>query len=146
MATSLAIGHAGRVEVLWVLLAVAVCVAVGYVGYRIEPHHVSKDGKRFLTVGQWLSMHGDPDGRRREVWVRVLPDGQLQVDSKRRLHREVSHWSLEGKAPAAPPKRAVYVLRTVSNLGTLQRMTIRLPSKSRAVNTLDDLLPSTRAS
>jgi hypothetical protein len=133
------------VEVVWVLLALAVCLAIGYLGYRIEPHHVSKDGTRFLSMGQWLSTHGDPDGRKREVWARVLPDGQLQIDSKRRLHREVTLWSLEGKSPSPPPKREVYVLRTVSNLGTLQRMTLRLPSKSRAVTTLDALLSKAKS-
>lgn len=130
-------------DVLWVLLALVVCLAIGYVGYRIEPHHVSKDGKRFLSIGQWISTHGDPEGRKREVWVRVLPDGQLQIDSKRRMHREVTNWSLEGKSPEPPPKREVYVLRTVSSLGTLQRMTLKLPAKSRAVKTLDGLLPRT---
>lgn len=131
-------------EVLWVALALVACLAIGYLGYRIEPHHVSKDGHRFLSVGQLLSTHGDPEGRRREVWIRVLPDGQLQVDTKRRLRREVTHWSLEGKSPDPPPKREVYVLRTISNLGAMQRMTIKMPSKSRAVQTLDGLLSTTR--
>lgn len=132
--------QAGRVDVFWVVVAVAVCVALGWLGYRIEPHHVSKDGRRFLGIGQWISTHGNPEGRRREVWVHVLADGQLQVEAKRRLHREVSHWWLEGKSSEPPPRRQVYVLRTITNLGTTQRMTIKLPTKSRAVTTLDGLL------
>lgn len=125
---------------VWIVLALAVCVAVGYLGYRIEPHHVNKDATRFLTTSQQISAHGDNEGRRHEAWIRVLADGQLQVDSKRRLHREVTHWSLEGKASDPPPRREVYVLRTINNMGAPQRMTIKLPAKSRAVKTLDDLL------
>jgi len=128
------------VQVLWIVLAIVVCVAVAYLGYRIEPHHVNKDATRFLTTSQQISAQGDNEGRRHEAWIRVLADGQLQVDSKRRLHHEVTHWSLEGKSPDPPPKREVYVLRTINNVGGLQRMTIKLPAKSRAVKTLDDLL------
>ena len=47
--------QAGDVDLLWMLLAVAVCVGLFYVGYRIEPHHVSKDGTRFLCTGQWIT-------------------------------------------------------------------------------------------
>lgn len=126
------------------MLALAVCVAVSYLGYRIEPHHVNKDATRFLTTSQLIGVHGDNEGRRREAWIRVLADGQLQVDSKRRLHREVTHWTLEGKAPDPPARRQVYVLRTINNLGAPQRMTIKLPAKSRAVNTLDELLAKSK--
>lgn len=129
---------------LWIILAIAVCVAVGYLGYRIEPHHVNKDATRFLTTSQLVGAQGNNEGRRREAWVRVLPDGQLQIDSKRRLHREVTHWSLEGKAPDPPPRREIYVLKTMNNIGVMQRMTIKLPAKSRAVRTLDELLVKTR--
>ena len=119
------------------LLALAVCAGLFYIGYRLEPHHVSKDGSRFLSSGQWISNQGDPSGRRREVWVRVLPGGQLQVDVKRRMRHDVTHWSIEGKSADPPPRRAVYVLRSISHLGTTQRMTIKVPAKSRAVDILD---------
>jgi hypothetical protein len=131
-------------QALWIVLAIGVCVAVGYLGYRIEPHHVNKDATRFLTTSQQISAQGDNEGRRREAWIRVLPDGQLQIDSKRRLHREVTHWTLEGKAPDPPPRREVYVLRTLNNMGGLQRMTIKLPARSRAVKTLDELLAKSK--
>ena len=72
VAKSDAMRQAGAVDVLWMILAIGVCAALGYLGYRIEPHHVSKDGSRFLCTGQWISPQGDPDGRRREVWVEVL--------------------------------------------------------------------------
>ncbi|MGZ4740141.1 MAG: hypothetical protein ACXVLM_13110 [Ilumatobacteraceae bacterium] len=131
-------------SVLWMILAIGVCIGLWYVAYRIEPHHVSKDGTRFLSSGQSISTAGDPEGRRREVWVTVLPGGRLQIDIKRRLRHDVTHWFIEGKAPEPPPRRAVYVLRTVSNLGTTQRMTIKVPAKSRAVATMDEAIAMSR--
>ena len=122
------------------LLAIAVCAGLLYLGYRIEPHHVSKDGSRFLSSGQWISSQGQPEGRRREVWVNVLNDGQLQIDVKRRMRHDVTHWSIEGKSADPPPRRAVYVLRTLNHLGVTQRMTIKVPAKSRAVGILDEAI------
>ena len=88
-----------------------------------------------------ITASGDNDGRRREVWISVLPSGQLEVDVKKRLHHEVTTWALEGKGSTPPPKRSAYVLRTLSH-GATQRMILTMPAKSRAVLTLDSLLPS----
>ena len=132
--------QAGPVDVVWMLLAVAMCAGLLYLGYRIEPHHVSKDGTRFLTTGQWLTPQGGTDGRKREVWITVLANGQVQVDVKRRMHHDVTHWAIEGQAPNPPPRREVYVLHSPDASGSTQRMTIKLPAKSRAVDTLDEAL------
>ena len=129
------------VDALWLVLAIAVCAGMFYVGYRIEPHRVSKDGRRFLCTGQWISAHGENEGRRREVWISVLSSGQLEVDVKKRVHREVATWALEGKGSTPPPKRTAYVLRTLSE-GATQRMILTMPAKSRAVGILDALLPN----
>ena len=134
------IGQAGRVDVVWMVLAIGFCVGLLYLGYRIEPHHVSKDGKRFLCTGQWLSAHGDADGRKREVWVTCSPDGQLHVDVKRRLRHDVTHWSLEGKAPNPPPCQRSTCCAPVNVLGGRRPMTIKVPSKSRAVAILDEAM------
>jgi hypothetical protein len=128
------------------VLAIAVCAGLLYLGYRIEPHHVSKDGTRFLGSGQWISPQGAPEGRRREVWVKVLPDNQLQVDVKRHMHHDVTHWSIEGKSGEPPPKRAIYVLRSLDHRGVTQRMTIKIPAKSRAVQSLDAAMASRTSS
>jgi hypothetical protein len=124
------------------LLALAVCAALVYLGYRIEPHHVSKDGSRFLCSGQWIGSDGDNDGRKREVWVSVLAENQLQIDVKRRLKHDVTIWSIEGKSTSPPPRREVFVLRSINALGGTERMAIKLPAKSRAVKMLDAMLPS----
>lgn len=132
--------QAGSVDVFWMLVAIAICAGLLFLGYRIEPHHVSRDGHRFLCTGQWLSPQGDTDGRKREVWVKVKPKGQLEVDVKRRLRHDVTQWWIEGKADKPPPRREVYVLRTTNILGQTERMTIKVPSKSRAVPTLDEAM------
>jgi hypothetical protein len=134
--------QAGHVDAFWMLLAIATCAGLFYLGYRVEPHHVSKSGNRFLCTGQWIGPDGDTDGRKREVWVSVLADNQLQVDVKRRLKHDVTIWSIEGKSTAPPARREVYVLRTINILGGTQRMTLKLPAKSRAVGILDAMLPS----
>ena len=132
--------QAKRVDVWWLLLALGVCLVLLYLGYRIEPHHVNKDGRRFLCTGQWISAEGDLDGRRREVWVDVEQSGQLRVDVKIRLRHDVTHWWIEGKSPKPPRRRTVYALRTINILGGVERMTIQLPAKSRAVRVLDELM------
>ena len=134
------IGKAAHVDVIWLILGIGLCVGLIYLGYRLEPHRVSKDGKRFLCSGQRLSGNGATDGRKREVWISVLDGGQVQVDVKRHMRRNLSHWTLEGKAPSPPAGKAVYVLRTVNDEGMLDRMAIRLPAKSRAVPVLDEVL------
>ncbi len=132
--------QAKPVDALWLLLALGVCAVLVYLGYRIEPHHVNKDGSRFLCTGQWISAEGDLDGRRREVWVDVEQSGQLRVDVKIRLRHDVTHWWIEGKSPKPPRRRTVYALRTINILGGVERMTIQLPAKSRAVRVLDELM------
>ena len=127
---------------MWLLLAIAVCAGLLYLGYRLEPHHISKSGKRFLCTGQRISPQGDTEGRKREVWVTVLDSGELQVDVKKRMHHDVTTWSIEGKSPSPPPKREVYVLRSINASGTTDRLTVKVPAKSRAVGILDSLLPS----
>jgi len=141
-----AMSKAVRVDVFWMVLAVLVCGALVYAGYRIEPHHVSKKGDRFLATGQWITSDGEANGRRREVWVNVMPDRQLQVDVKRRLHHDVSHWWIEGKSPSPPRRREVYVLRAVTVWGSTQRMTIQVPAKSKIIPTLEEKLPNSEKS
>ncbi len=140
-----AMRQAGRVGLIWLLLAIAVCAGLIYLAFRLEPHHVSKDGRRFLATGRFISDHGEPAGGRREVWVSVTDGSQLlQIGVKRRMRHDLSQWTIEGKSPNPPPRRAVYVLRSVTAAGPIQRMTIQVPSKSRAVAILDEVLASPR--
>jgi hypothetical protein len=134
------IGQAVEVDVVWLILGIGLCVGLIYFGYQLEPHRVSKDGRRFLCSGQRISATGETDGRKREAWISVLDGGQLQVDVKRHMRRHLSHWTLEGKAPKPPEGKAVYVLRTVNDQGALDRMAIKVPANSRAVPVLDEVI------
>ena len=137
--------QAALVDVFFVALAVAGCAALMYIGYRMEPHYASKDGRRFLGTGQWITTLGNPEGRKREVWITVLPDARLEMTIKRGFRRTASNeWSLEGKSAEPPPRRAVYILRSRNAEGAMQRMTVQLPAKSRSVAVLDEVLASTR--
>lgn len=135
-----AMRQAVPVDLFWMMLVLAGCAAMVYVSRQIEPHYVSRSGHRFLCTGQWISKHGEPEGRKREVWVNVLSDGEVQMDVKRGMRRDVSHWTIEGKAAEPPPRRATYLLRGHNPDGTAQRMTITLPAKSRAVVVVDEAI------
>ena len=98
--------------------AIAVCAGLIYVGYRIEPHHVSKDGTPLSRApGSGSRAHGDRRVADARCGSTCCPSGQLEVDVKRGMHHDVSHWLIEGKSPEPPPRRAVYVLRSVTATG-----------------------------
>ncbi len=130
-------------DVLWLLLAIALCAFVAWLGFLIEPHWVSRDGKRFLCNGQKLSVRGEPIGRWHETRVIVGTRGQLQIDQKRFMRRTSSSWTLEGEAPARLRRKRVFLLRGHDDKGLAIMLALRMPASSRAVNTLEQLLPGT---
>lgn len=126
------------------LWGVAALVAVGllaWLGFRIEPHWVSKDASRFLCNGQLMSHLGEPVSRWRETRVLVDPSGQVQIDQKRfPFRRDSAMWSVTAESPDPPKGRAVFLLRGHDAAGQTQLLAIRLPTKSRAIPVLRDLL------
>jgi hypothetical protein len=129
---------------VWFLLAVAGCGALVYLAYLIEPHWVSKDGKRFLCAAQPISVKGTAEGRMREARVIVMPDGALHVSFKRHMRRRGSLWKIMGKAPQPPRNREVFLLSAKGGDPEDGMIALRLPTKSRAVPVLDDVLTGTR--
>lgn len=132
-------GHALTVEYVWLVLAIAGCVGLVWLAYRIEPHWVSKDGHRFLCNAQQLSPQGTVEGRARETRVTVLPDGSIHLATKRYMRRRQSVWKLASKSDDPPRRREVYLLRHRDPAEGM--VALRLPSNSRAVPVLDALLP-----
>jgi hypothetical protein len=129
------------VNVLSIIGVLVVLAGIYYVGYRLEPHWVSKDGRRFLCNVQTVGGPGGFDGRAKETRVTVLSDGSLQLDRRRGIRRGMSQvCTLTGKAPDPPARREVYVLDTKLVDGTPLQYALRLPVKSRAVPVLDAIL------
>jgi hypothetical protein len=127
-------------EVLWFVLAVALCVGLAWLGLRIEPHFVSKDGSRFLCMGQKLNLQGDHLGRWRETRVVIEHHGGIQVDQKRHMRRTTTFWRVEARSPEAPKRKAVFLLKGHDDHGDPVLLALRLPAKSRAVESLSALV------
>jgi hypothetical protein len=151
------------VDWLWVVLVIAVLVGMAWLAYRIEPHWVSKDGERFICNGQRLSAQFVPDGRWREMRGAVMPDGAVLVSQRRRGRRRQrlgaralsgqrgadvtqqsaagsvgTFWTVTGRAPTSPRRSLItFVLRRRDEAGQMVHLVLRIPTKSRAVATLD---------
>jgi hypothetical protein len=122
---------------LFGLLALAIMAALAWVGFRLEPHWVSKDGHRFLCSGQLMSHLGQPQGRWRETRVIVDHRGDLQVDQKRMMRRRSSIWRVKAESPDPPKRRAVFLL---SNHESADMLALKLPANSRAIPVLRDTM------
>jgi hypothetical protein len=123
------------------VIPLAIVGGLFYLSFRIEPHWVSKDGRRFLCNVEPITKQGVSAGRPRETWVVVLPDGSLQLDRRRPMRKRLSQtWTIAGKAPDPPRRRAVYVLNTLFDDGSAGQLAVRLPASSRAVPVLDEIV------
>jgi hypothetical protein len=137
--------NAAPVDALWVVGFVVVLVGMYWAAFRIEPHWVSKDGKRFLCNAQAIGPHGEIEGRARETRVIVRDDGLLQLDQKRKMRRRITEvWLVTAKSPEPPRKRAVYLLTARGEVPGTGHLAIRLPESSRAIPVLDALADRSR--
>lgn len=129
-----------------IIAVVAVCGVCLWLAYRIEPHWVSRDGHRFLTVAQELDQWGIPIGRRQEVRVRIDDEADTLVLSRRSLLKpSQSQWVIDAKSPEPPKGRVVYLLKKVTSEPEIGQMALRLPDKSKVIPQLDALLATTGA-
>jgi len=133
-------------EVVGFILAAGACVLLAWLGLRIEPHFVSKDGSRFLCMGQKMNLQGDHFGRWRETRIIVGNNGGIQVDQKRFMRRTTTFWTVEARSPEAPKRKAVFLLKGHDDEGLPMLLALRMPAKSRAVATLSALDRSARRS
>ena len=127
-------------EVLGIIAVICVCAFLGWVGFRIEPHWVSKDGRRFMCNGQRLNGRGEPQARWRETRVLVDDSDRVQVDQKRFLKRTSTFWKVVSRSSDPPRGREVFLLSGHDETGIPVMLALRLPRKSRAVATLEALL------
>lgn len=129
-------------DVVWFLLAVAAMVGLAWLGFRIEPHHVSKDGRRILCNAQLLGPHGEQLTRWRETKVMVLEDERrVVVEQRRFLRRRASLWRVIAESDAPPRKRAVFLLQPADPADGTEMLALRLPASSRGNDILRAKLP-----
>ncbi len=128
------------VDYVWIALIIVVMSGMWWVAYRMEPHWVSRDGTRFLCTAQELD-GVNAVGHPRETRVLISHDGALYVTQKRMMRRHTTMWTLVAKAPDAPRKIQIYVA-THREVGDRieSHLAIRVPTKSRCIAILDDLL------
>jgi hypothetical protein len=133
------------VDYVWITLIIAVMGGMWWVAYRMEPHWSSRDGRRFMCTAQEI-VDGEPVGHPRETRVVISPDRTLFVTQKRMLRRKSSVWHVIGKSPDPPRKLQVFVAQhRPDSLGPLSHLAIRIPTKSRCVPLLDDLVATPTA-
>jgi hypothetical protein len=112
----------------------AVCGGLFWLLSRYETHWVSKDGRRMIARVQTLGRGDQPEGTWKDV--RILVDGDHLVISARGPRA----WKMRGryrplmKSPEPPARREVYILQGET------RILLRLPSTSRAVVVIDEML------
>ena len=126
---------------MWALAAIAVCAGAAWLGLRIEPHIASKDGRRFLCMGQMMNLQGDPLQRWRETRVIVNTRDELHVHQRKFMRKPLTtYWRLDARSPSAPRRKQVYLLRGHDAEGVPVLLALKLPSSSRAVAVMDALL------
>lgn len=125
------------VEWLWIAIVLLVLAGLWWIGYRLEPHWVSRDGQRFMCGTQEF-FHGTTAGHPRETQVALLPDGAMHITHKRMMRRQRSVWQLVGKSADPPKGLEIYVAQqTVDGNARPEMMALRIPKKSRCVAILD---------
>ncbi len=133
------IGHAVAVEYVWLVVVLAVMGGMWWIGYRMEPHWVSKDGERFMCGSQEF-FHGQLGGHPRETQVAFMA-GALHITHKRMMRRQRSLWTLIGKSTDPPKGLEIYVAQQkVDGVAKPEMLALRIPKKSRCVALLDAML------
>lgn len=130
-------------EVLWFVLALAVCAGLYWLAYRIEPHYSSRDGRRFLATGQFIDAQGQPEGRPREFRAVVIDRDLVQIS--RRFHRrKTAEYRLLARAPDLSRRRAVYLLQSTDPQAYGDQISLRLPPSSHTSQLFDRILADRR--
>lgn len=125
----------------WLLLVafLGACVLLLWLSRRIEPHWVSKDGQQFTCRVAELYPERGEVGSWSEARVAINGDNGVTVAVKPKLLRLPGHRSpirlfrVAGRADSDRKGLVVYLLTGE------QQMALRVPKRSRAVATLDEL-------
>jgi hypothetical protein len=122
------------VDALSAIAFLGVCGGLFWLLSRHEPHWVSKDGHRLIARVQTLGPGDQPDGTWKDV--RILVDGEHLVISARgpRALKLRGRYKPLVKSPNPPARREIYILQGET------RLLLRVPSTSRAIVVIDDLI------
>ncbi|CAN5616290.1 hypothetical protein BH24ACT5_BH24ACT5_14470 [soil metagenome] len=128
-------------DVLSVVAAFTVCGLLALLAYRLEPHWVSKDGTRFLTVARYVNQWGLPFGRKFEVRVAIDHDSESLLVSRRSLRRTLKGvWVIESKLADPPRGKVVFVLKDVTGVDEIGNLWLTIPTKSKALPRLEAIV------
>jgi hypothetical protein len=148
-------------SVLSFIAVVAVCAALWWFAYKLEPHWVSRDGQRVVCYGQALDKHGAAQGRWRELRVSKVKSNTVEVrvrrgslvvdryakgsgislagDIVRRRGKRPSYWRVVGQTPDPPRKKVVYLLNSPNDQELPEMLAIRLPANSKSIPMLESV-------
>jgi len=135
------VGHTRVVmsDLLWIVGFVAVLAGLYYAAFRVDPHWVSKDGRRFVCHGQLVDRYGNTLQNWREFRFEVIDHKRIFARRRSRwTRRNEGVWRVSAKSDNPPKNREVYLLASADSDNTDQ-MAIRLPASSRAVAVLEGL-------
>lgn len=132
------------IDILGFVAIFAACGGMLVLANRIEPHWVSKDEERFMTVAQDLDQFGRPLGRKREVRGHIdLDDNAVYLRRRAMVRGSSGIWKVHAKSPTPPRGRVIYLLDKISGDIDSVRLALRFPAKSKMIEHFDSLLART---
>lgn len=128
-------------DTIIVIGAFLVCAAMLWLSYRIEPSWSSKDGHRFLCVGQEIQANGlAPAGRMKEMRGSIHPDGNLTLIRRDGLRRTHGEYRIIGAVAQAPSGKKQYLVAPVARGTDALDIVLRFPLTSRTVTAMDAVI------
>ena len=119
------------------VLFLAAIGLLAWLGWGLEPHWASRDGKRFMCRMQLHPQDPRDHARWHDVKVGVQ-EGELFVHARSRRARDARGvWRVIGAVDDYERKRRTYEVRNSHDEGA----SLRVPAKSRCVPVLDALVP-----
>lgn len=116
---------------------VAVIGLLAWLGWGLEPHWSSKDGRRFMCRMQRTPADGDDRPRWHDVKVAVDAESLYVLARARRASELRGDWRVIGSSDHPAKKRRIYELRNANG----DAASLRVPLNSRCVPVLDELAP-----
>ena len=105
------------------------CSLLAWLGFRIEPHWVSKDGRRFMCNAQRLTARGEAQARWRET--RVIDNAQPGAGRREALPRggRPRSGTCVSRSESPPRGREVFLLSGFDDTGAPALLALRLPEQ-----------------